>query len=276
MKFLAAFIASICFALSLLITPALAQDESYYFRPVPDPKDFGTILFSVGPTKSIGDMASYKSSNLASGNTEVGFSGSVTYLSPTLGNIGFIVRGVAAINPIDKGILRVSLEDELRASGGSSSLTTYSVNNLQSGNWSHLGGFGGINLSIPSDRITFEARFLGGYMMHERPSLSYEIYTTTSVPLAGESNAFTATQETSPYKREASKASALAIQAEIGFRYDFRKGTALGVSLGYLTSKPEMEDISTRNNVGGVTYSQPINMLYLQFGLGINLGDARR
>ncbi len=249
---------------------ANGQDASYYFRPVPEPKDFGTILFSFGPTKASGDLGKTDYRNGQSGFVEVGFSGSVSYQSPSFGGFGFIVRGIGVINPVDKGMLRVALEDQLL--DGSTNIT--SISNADMGTWSHLGGLAGINLSLPADRLTFEVRALGGIVKHTRPDFSFD-YTAVS-------------PEAQPFNGRLSivgnSATALAMQLEAGFRYKFSTGAALGITAGYLSSKPD-HGISTAREEGMLTFiadpilipvkstqKPSISMLYLNFGVGVNLG----
>lgn len=244
-----------------------AQDASYYFKPVPEPKDYGTILFSFGPTKAVGDFASTDYMRQESGFVEMGFSGTISYLSPTIGGIGFIVRGVAAVSPVDNGMLRVALEDQLL--GSQTPIT--SISNAGMDAWTHIGGLGGLNLSLPSDRLTLEIRGLAGYMSHMRPDMSFDF----TVASTGTNSA--------TYTRLGESVSAFAWQAEAGFRYDFRKGAALGVSLGYLSSSPEMtvnQSISPSLSVEapqpmGGAFKQNISLLYLNFGIGVNLGNGR-
>jgi hypothetical protein len=254
-----------------LLQTANAQDASYYFRPVPEPKDFGTILFSFGPTKASGELGETNYRNGQSGFVEVGFSGSVSYLSPSFGGFGFIVRGLGIVNPVDKGMLRVALEDQLL--DGSSNIT--SISNAEMGAWSHLGGLGGVNLSLPADRLTFEVRALGGILKHSRPDLSFD-YTAVS-------------ENAQPFSGRLSvvgnSATALALQFEAGFRYKFSTGAALGVTAGYLSSKPDRSISSARGEEVRTVVADPIplpisglqkptiSMLYLNFGIGVNLGN---
>jgi hypothetical protein len=267
-RFAYSAIAALC-VISLLQT-TLAQDASYYFRPVPEPKDFGAILFGFGPTKASGELGETTYRNGQSGFVEVGFSGSVSYLSPSFGGFGFVVRGLGVVNPVDKGMLRVALEDQLL--DGSSNIT--SISNAEMGTWSHLGGLGGLNLSLPADRLTFEVRALGGVMKHTRPDLSFD-YTAVS-------------PEDTPFNGRLSvtgnSATALALQFEAGFRYKFSTGAALGITAGYLSSKPDRSISSARGEEVRTALADPIplpisgldkpsiSMLYLNFGIGINLG----
>ncbi len=256
--------------LVLPMQSVFSQDASYYFRPVPEPKDFGAILFAFGPTKASGELGKTDYRDGQSGFVEVGFSGSVSYLSPSFGGFGFIVRGIGVVNPVDKGMLRVALEDQLL--NGSSNIT--SISNAEMGTWSHLGGLGGVNLSLPADRLTFEVRALGGIVKHTRPDLSFD-YTAVSpeeAPISGRLSVV------------GNSATALAMQIEAGFRYKFSTGAALGISAGYLSSKPD-QGISTALNeemrttvlppitVPIISAQKPsISMLYLNFGIGVNLG----
>jgi hypothetical protein len=253
-----------------LMQVARGQDASYYFRPVPEPKDFGTILFSFGPTKASGDLGKTDYRNGQSGFVEVGFSGSVSYLSPSFGGFGFVVRGIGVVNPVDKGMLRVALEDQLL--DGSTNIT--SISNADMGTWSHFGGLAGVNLSLPADRLTFEVRALGGIVKHTRPDFSFD-YTAV-------------TPEAQPFNGRLSlvgnSAAALAMQLEAGFRYKFSTGAALGITAGYLSSKPD-HGISTASEERmrtaipdpilipvKSTQKPSISMLYLNFGVGVNLG----
>ncbi len=247
-----------------------SQDASYYFRPVPEPKDFGAVLFAFGPTKASGELGETDYRNGQSGFVEVGFSGSVSYLSPSFGGFGFIVRGIGVVNPVDKGMLRVALEDQLL--NGSSNFT--SISNADMGTWTHLGGLGGVNLTLPADRLIVEVRVLGGVMKHTRPDFSFD-YTAVSpeqTPINGQVSVV------------GNSATAFAMQIEAGFRYTFSTGAALGISAGYLSSKPD-PGISTAMNddfrttvappvpVPSINTQKPsISMLYLNFGIGVNLG----
>jgi len=262
------FLAIIAFILGFAgyAQTVFAQDASYYFKPVPEPKDYGTILISLGPTKAVGDFASSDFIMPGSGFVEMGFSGSISYLTPSLGGIGFIARGVGALSPVDNGMLRIALEDQLL--GDQSTFT--SVSNVNMDAWTHFGGLGGLNLSLPSDRLTLELRGLAGYMAHTRPDLKFN---------------FTAAQtgNSESYTRSGETASAFAWQAEAGFRYDFRKGAALGITLGYLSSSPEMTvnqfvttTFATNSQLPPASsFKQNISLLYLNFGIGVNLGNGR-
>lgn len=246
---------------------AFAQNESYYFRPVPEPKDYGTLLLGIGPTWALGDLAATDFERLESGAAEMGFGGTLSYLSPTLGNIGLIARGMFVITPVDKNVLQVNLESQYV----NQVVLFTSIADVQSDSWNHFGGLGGLNLSLPSQRATFEVRGLVGWMQHTRPEFSFS-YTPVENG-AGSSQT---------YRRNESQGGALAWQAEAGFRYDFHKGAALGITLGYLASNPELSGPSSSPGSAGPTneplraYTQPVNMIYLNFGIGVNLGNARR
>lgn len=257
------------FTASIFVSPSIAQDASYYFRPVPEPRDFGTILFGFGPTKASGELGETNYNNGQSGFVEVGFSGSVSYLSPSFGGFGFIVRGLGVVNPVDKGMLRVALEDQLL--DGSTNFT--SISNADMGTWSHLGGLGGVNLSLPADRLTFEIRALAGVLKHTRPDFMFD-YTAVAgdEPISGRVSI------------AGNSATALAMQFEGGFRYRFSTGAALGVSAGYLGSKPDPEISQAFSADARAAIPSPVpiplkssekpslSMLYLNFGIGINLG----
>jgi len=249
---------------------ANGQDASYYFRPVPEPKDFGTVIFAFGPTKASGELGLTDYRNGQSGFVEVGFSGSVSYLSRSFGSLGFVVRGIGVINPVDKGMLRVALEDQLL--DGSSTIT--SISDADMGTWSHIGGLAGINLSLPADRLTFEIRALGGVLKHSRPDFSFD-YTAispTNEPIGGRLSI------------SGNSSTAMAVQFEGGFRYRFSTGAALGVSAGYLSSKPDRGISTARKDDMRIAIVDPIpvptigslkpsiSMLYLNFGIGVNLG----
>jgi hypothetical protein len=256
--------------LATIAQNANGQDASYYFRPVPEPKDFGTVIFAIGPTKASGELGLTDYRNGQSGFVEVGFSGSVNYLSRSFGSLGFVVRGIGVINPVDKGMLRVALEDQLL--DGSSNIT--SISNAEMGSWSHIGGLAGVNLSLPADRLTFEIRALGGVLKHSRPNFSFD-YTAISArnePIGGRLSI------------SGNSSTAMAVQFESGFRYKFSTGAALGVSAGYLSSKPDRGISTARKDetrtstvdlipvptIGSLKPS--ISMLYLNFGIGVNLG----
>ena len=254
-----------------IAAPSIAQDASFYFRPVPEPRDFGTVLFAFGPTKASGELGETTYLNGQSGYVEVGFSGSLSYLSPSFGGFGFIVRGLGVVNPVDKGMLRVALEDQLL--NGSSNVT--SISNADMGTWSHLGGLGGVNLSLPADRLTFEIRALVGILKHTRPDLSFD-YTAVSpenTPISGRLSVV------------GNNATAFAFQFEAGFRYKFSTGAALGITAGYLSSTPDQGISTAMNEDMRTTVSPPISvpiistqkpaisMLYLNFGIGVNLGN---
>lgn len=259
----------ILMAVAAIAAPLSAQDASYYFRPVPEPRDFGTILFGFGPTKASGELGETNYNNGQSGFVEVGFSGSVSYLSPSYGGFGFIVRGLGVVNPVDKGMLRVALEDQLL--DGSTNFT--SISNADMGTWSHLGGLGGVNLSLPADRLTFEIRALAGVLKHTRPDFMFD-YTAVAgdEPISGRVSI------------AGNSATALAMQFEGGFRYRFSTGAALGVSAGYLGSKPDpvISQAFSADARAAIPSPVPIplkssekpslSMLYLNFGIGINLG----
>jgi hypothetical protein len=259
------------FVLLFAVTaPTFAQDASYYFRPVPEPKDYGTILFAFGPTKASGELGKTTYRNGQSGYVEVGFSGSISYLSPSYGGFGFIIRGLGIVNPVDKGMLRVALEDQLL--DGSTNIT--SIANTEMGTWSHLGGLAGVNLSLPADRLTFEMRALTGVVKHTRPDFSFD-YTAVSP----ENNAIDGRLSI-----VGNSATAMAIQVEGGFRYKFSTGAALGITAGYLSSKPDRSISSARSEDMRTSIADPIpvpvsgtqkpslSMLYLNFAVGVNLG----
>lgn len=148
-----------------------AQDQNYYFKPIPKEKNLGSIYLSFGPSLGLSDFGSYSFDNPSAGFADIGFNGSISYQSPTLGPVGIIIRGLGAIHPIDKTRFQIELEDNNDFFADTQGI----ISSLSTGSWSHYGGLGGLFLSIPAGNSRIELKGLGGILIHEAADIQYTI-----------------------------------------------------------------------------------------------------
>lgn len=231
-----------------------AQEASYYFKPIPKEKIFGSIQLSFGPSLALGNFGSFSFDNPNSGYVDVGFNGSLSYQSPSLGPIGVILRGLGAIHPIDKTRFQIELDDTYKLLQDSQGI----VSSLSTGSWSHYGGLGGLYLSIPAGNAHIEVKGLGGILVHEAADIQYTI-------LNGEN--------TLTFRRIPSSESALTWQAEAGFRYQMRGSGTVGISTSYLHSSlgnPYRDVLAINGQASGLVENVDMDLsaIGLQFSLG--------
>ena len=194
-----------------------AQDQNYYFKPIPKEKNLGSIYLSFGPSLGLSDFGSYSFDNPSAGFADIGFNGSISYQSPTLGPVGIIIRGLGAIHPIDKTRFQIELEDNNDFFADTQGI----ISSLSTGSWSHYGGLGGLFLSIPAGNSRIELKGLGGILIHEAADIQYTIL----------DNANTIT-----FSRIPNSLSTLTWQGEAGFKYQMRGSGTVGISTSYLHS----------------------------------------
>jgi hypothetical protein len=231
-----------------------AQDASYYFKPIPKEKNFGSIHLSFGPSLALGDFGSFSFDNPNSGYVDVGFNGSVSYQSPSLGPIGVILRGLGAIHPIDKTRFQIELEDTYKLLQDSQGI----ISSLSTGSWSHYGGLGGLYLSIPAGNARIELKGLGGIMVHEAADIQYTILNGGN---------------TLTFRRIPNSISSLTWQGEAGFRYQMRGSGTVGISTSYLQSSlinPYSDILAFNGQSSGriENVSMDVSAIGLQFSLG--------
>jgi len=231
-----------------------AQDASYYFKPIPKDRSFGSIHIAFGPSLAVSDFGSHSFEHPSAGYADVGFNGSVSYQSPTLGSLGIIVRGLGAIHPIDKTRFQIELEDHYSLLQNNEGI----VSSLSTGSWSHYGGMGGLNISIPAGNAKIEFKGLGGILIHEAADIQYTI-------LRG-SNTIT-------FRRIPNSVSTLSWQGEAGFRYEMRGSGTVGISTSYLhaaLSNPYRDVLALNGQASDMVNNVEMNIsaITLQFSLG--------
>lgn len=218
-----------------LCSSAVAQNEQGY------------IGLSVGPSIPVGNFASTDLNNETAGLAKPGAIFDISFAYP-LGQGSFGIMGLlrGQANPFDAQ----ALADELaRMSPG----TAFTV---EAKPWS-VGGLmaGGYGVFYVTDRTSFEARAMIGFMNASSP----EIKIKTG----------------SDWVRQSSVAgNTVGFLVGAGFRFDISKRMYLLTMLDYMGEKPEFKDYEITSSTGENakdTFSQPMGAINLSIGLAFKL-----